>query len=392
MIVHDMRQTARPESSRTGGQQMKKSIRVLAPALIAAAPFVQQASVSQPAQAQTMGSLQAQAASIASQISQLNNEVAIYAEKYDYAQSQLQQIDTNIATVKQQIAQQQAKVDAMKQQLSQEAIASYMNMGGASTLVSVLQGTATQATLSQSFLASVSMNQQDLVTGYQQANAELSLEQAKLTTEQSQAQNQVAQVKDAAQQAQNATAQDQSLLASVKGQIATLVQQQLQQQQIAREKAAQAAFALQQQQQKAAQKVLAPSAMPSYKAPATSAPITQAMQIALNAALSMQGKPYVWGGASPSVGFDCSGLMMWAYQQAGISLPHNAAMQYQVTQRISYSQLQPGDLIFFGMLPYHVAMYIGGGKMVVADDPQWPIHVVPISWDGTPSAFGQVTG
>ncbi len=371
---------------------MKKSIRVLAPALIAAAPFVQQASVSQPAQAQTMGSLQAQAASIASQISQLNNEVAIYAEKYDYAQSQLQQINTNIATVKQQIAQQQAKVDAIKQQLSQEAIASYMNMGGASTLVSVLQGTATQATLSQSFLASVSMNQQDLVTGYQQANAELSLEQAKLTTEQSQAQNQVAQVKDAAQQAQNATAQDQSLLASVKGQIATLVQQQLQQQQIAREKAAQAALALQQQQQKAAQKVLAPSAMPSYKAPATSAPITQAMQIALNAALSMQGKPYVWGGASPSVGFDCSGLMMWAYQQAGISLPHNAAMQYQVTQRISYSQLQPGDLIFFGMLPYHVAMYIGGGKMVVADDPQWPIHVVPISWDGTPSAFGQVTG
>ncbi len=398
MIFQEMRQTARPELSRTGGQHMKRAIRVIAPALMVAAPFIQQTSQSQPAQAQSLGSLQAQASTIASQINQLNNEIAIYAEKYDYAQSQLQQINNNIATVKQQIAQQKAKVGALKGQLSQEAIDSYMNMGAASTIMSVLQGTATQATLSQSFLASISMNQQDLVTSYQQATAQLSIEQTKLGTDQAQAQNQVAQAQTAAQQAQTATAQDQSLLAGIKGQIATLIQQQLQQQQLAKERAAQAALALQQKEQ-AAQKAAAPvgtqaqvpSATP-YTPPPQSASINQAMQIAVNAALSMQGKPYVWGGASPSVGFDCSGLVMWAYEQAGISLPHNAAMQYEDTQRISYSQLQPGDLIFFGMLPYHVAMYIGGGMMVVADDPQWPIHVVPISWDGTPSAFGQVTG
>ena len=392
MIFQEMRQTARPELSRTGGQHMKRSIRVVAPVLIAAAPFIQQAAVSPPAQAQSLGTLQAQASAIAGQINQLNNEVAIYAEKYDYAQSQLLQINNDISTVKQQISQQGAKVDSLKRQLSQEAIDSYMNMGAASTIMSVLQGTATQATLSQSFLASISMNQQDLVTSYQQATAQLSIEQTKLASEQSLAQNQLAQTQTAAQQAQSATNQDQSLLASIKGQIATLVQQQLQQQQLAKEKAAQAALALQTQEH-AAQNVVSPVAKKTQAPPPSqSASISQAMQIAVNAALSMQGKPYVWGGASPSVGFDCSGLVMWAYEQAGISLPHNAAMQYEDTQRISYSQLQPGDLIFFGMLPYHVAMYIGGGMMVVADDPQWPIHVVPISWDGTPSAFGQVTG
>ncbi|SHE29294.1 Cell wall-associated hydrolase, NlpC family [Ferrithrix thermotolerans DSM 19514] len=370
---------------------MKKTIKVLAPALVAIAPFVQQASSAPSAQAQSISSLQAEASNIASQIAQLNNEVAVYAEKYDYAQSQLQQINGDISQVKGQIISEQARVKAIKQQLSQEAIDSYMNMGGASTVMTVLQGTETQATLSQSFLSTVSMNQQDLVTSYQQATAQLALEQAKLASEQSQAQVELNQVQSAAQQAQSATTQDQSLLASIKGQIATLVQQQLQAQQAAKEKAAQAALA-QQQAQTPPQNSTPAATQPNYSASSTSGSISQAMQIAVNAALSMQGKPYVWGGASPSTGFDCSGLVMWAYAQAGISLPHNAAMQYEATQRISYSQLQPGDLIFFGMLPYHVAIYIGGGMEVVADDPQWPIHVVPISFDGTPSAFGQVTG
>jgi peptidoglycan DL-endopeptidase CwlO len=86
-------------------------------------------------------------------------------------------------------------------------------------------------------------------------------------------------------------------------------------------------------------------------------------QTAVDAALSQVGKPYAWGGVGPD-SYDCSGLTMWAWGQAGVSLPHNSAMQYSATPRVAQSDLQPGDLLFFGSPIHHVGMYIGNGQMV----------------------------
>jgi cell wall-associated NlpC family hydrolase len=82
-------------------------------------------------------------------------------------------------------------------------------------------------------------------------------------------------------------------------------------------------------------------------------------------ALQYLGTPYVWGGASPSEGFDCSGLTSYAYAQIGISLPHHAASQYNLGVPVSYDELQPADLVFFSGLG-HMGMYIGGGQFVHA--------------------------
>ncbi|MFA5801827.1 MAG: NlpC/P60 family protein [Thermoleophilia bacterium] len=82
-------------------------------------------------------------------------------------------------------------------------------------------------------------------------------------------------------------------------------------------------------------------------------------------AMQYLGVPYVWGGASPS-GFDCSGLVLYVYAQAGIYLPHSAAAQYYSGTPISYSELMPGDLVFFGRPISHVGIYIGGGSMIHA--------------------------
>ena len=73
------------------------------------------------------------------------------------------------------------------------------------------------------------------------------------------------------------------------------------------------------------------------------------------------GTPYVWGGASPG-GFDCSGLVVYAYAQVGVSLPHSSYAQYGAGVPVSYDQLQPGDLVFFYGLG-HVGIYIGGGSV-----------------------------
>jgi cell wall-associated NlpC family hydrolase len=87
--------------------------------------------------------------------------------------------------------------------------------------------------------------------------------------------------------------------------------------------------------------------------------------VAVRYAMAQVGKPYCYGGAGPSC-FDCSGLTMRAWGQAGISLPHSAAAQYGVGRHVSASELQPGDLIFYYQPISHVSMYIGNGQRVSA--------------------------
>jgi len=77
------------------------------------------------------------------------------------------------------------------------------------------------------------------------------------------------------------------------------------------------------------------------------------------------GVPYVWGGASPTAGFDCSGLVLFVYAQVGVSLPHYAAAQYNYGVPVSRDQLEPGDLVFFDGLR-HVGIYIGNDEFIQA--------------------------
>jgi peptidoglycan DL-endopeptidase CwlO len=100
---------------------------------------------------------------------------------------------------------------------------------------------------------------------------------------------------------------------------------------------------------------------------------------ALRWALTKVGDPYVWGAAGPS-SFDCSGLVMWAYAQVGISLLHFTGDQWNEGEHISRDQLQPGDLVFFFPDISHVGLYVGNGLMVDAPTFGIPVHVEPIYW------------
>lgn len=88
----------------------------------------------------------------------------------------------------------------------------------------------------------------------------------------------------------------------------------------------------------------------------------------MGAARSVLGTPYVYGGSSPG-GFDCSGLVQWAFAQSGRSVPRTATAQMKASQRIPLSELQPGDLVFYNgdsSFVGHVAIYQGGGMVIQA--------------------------
>jgi len=87
--------------------------------------------------------------------------------------------------------------------------------------------------------------------------------------------------------------------------------------------------------------------------------------VAVAWAYKQLGKPYVWAAAGPNA-FDCSGLTMYVWGKAGVYLPHSSQAQFSSGPHVSISDLQPGDLTFYGNPIHHVAIYVGGGKMIVA--------------------------
>jgi cell wall-associated NlpC family hydrolase len=100
---------------------------------------------------------------------------------------------------------------------------------------------------------------------------------------------------------------------------------------------------------------------------------------ALQAALARRGDPYVWGAAGPGQ-FDCSGLVVWAYGQEGIALPHYTGSLWNSGVHVARADLEPGDLVFFFADISHVGIYVGNGLMVDAPDFGQDVQIQPIYW------------
>jgi cell wall-associated NlpC family hydrolase len=105
-------------------------------------------------------------------------------------------------------------------------------------------------------------------------------------------------------------------------------------------------------------------------------------------ALKAVGRPYRWGGSSPESGFDCSGLVHWAYGRLGLELPHSSYALYDRGRRIPRSKLKRGDLLFFSGLG-HVGVYVGRGRMVHAPQTGGAVEVVKL---GGPYFGGELVG
>lgn len=133
-------------------------------------------------------------------------------------------------------------------------------------------------------------------------------------------------------------------------------------------------------------------------APTKTASITQDASFnekVIKFAESQMGIPYVYGGETPGVSFDCSGLVQWAYEEAGHWVPRVTQDQFNFFRMIPKSEARPGDLVFFhttydpASYVYHVGIYLGGNDMmVVAPAPGTDVQVQNFDWGGNTITFG----
>ena len=107
--------------------------------------------------------------------------------------------------------------------------------------------------------------------------------------------------------------------------------------------------------------------------------VSEKAQAIILSAKQYLGVPYVWGGTTPN-GFDCSGLMQWVFAQNGISIPRVSQAQQASVKEIPISEVQPGDLVFWGRPAHHVALYIGDGYFIQAPQPGDVVKITHVSW------------
>ena len=316
--------------------------------------------------ADQISNLQAKAAQIEQQISADTQQIGILGQRYDEELDQINQLNAQITATRDQIAADQHRVSVDRLRLRTVAINSYVSEGAVGQASPLFSGDQRTLAAAQEYGKIATGNLDEAVAGLHTAEVQLDAAEANLTSQEQQAQNAAnaaAQEKAAAQSQQS---QLNGTLGQVKGEIGVLVAQQ---------QAAAAAAA-------AAAARAAMTGSPNFPPP----PPAGGAGTAVAAAESQLGVPYVWGGVDPrgtpgdpTGGFDCSGLVMWAWGRAGISLPHYSGAQFDDTAPVPVSAMEPGDILFYGPGGNeHEAMYVGDSEMIEAPETGQVVHITPV--------------
>ncbi|WP_037912479.1 C40 family peptidase [Actinacidiphila yeochonensis] len=318
------------------------------------------------------GPVQPAISKVKARVDALTHQAEVATDHYNAAKEQTDQQKAEVDKLLAQVAQKTARMNASRQLLGEYAAAQYRD-GGDLTTTRYLMSDSPGDLADAAHLATVlGQRQQAAVRGYQaqqvsaarqrmaaaKALTALTAKQAQLTSAKKDVQTDLS----AAQKLLN------SLNAQEKKQLAELAAKQ---EALARAKAEKLA--------KAAQlAALRKAAAASSDAPVTSSSDSSAATQAIAFARAQLGKPYVWGATGPD-SYDCSGLTQAAYKAAGVDLPRTTYDQVDVGTRVSESDLQPGDLIFFNSDVSHVGLYIGDGEMIHAPHTGTVVKIAPIT-------------
>ena len=293
------------------------------------------------------------------QVAALQHQAEVAGESANDLRGQISAATARVKALQGGIAKQQAQVDTVKRQIGSLAVAGYQT-SGISTTAQLLLSTNPDQFLSQASTAQAFAGQQN------SALRRFQIAQGKLTDLQASEQTELAGLQ-AVQAKQDAFKnQIQTNLDAAQKVLDKL--SAADRQRIAAENAREA-------EQARAQRPTRDSTRTTADLP--SVPASGRAGIAVQAALSQMGDPYVWGADGPS-SYDCSGLMMYAWGKAGVSLSHSSKAQASEGRRVSKSQLMPGDLVFYYSPISHVGMYIGNGKIVHAPRPGKTVSIAPM--------------
>ncbi len=286
----------------------------------------------------------------------LNRELDLMVEQYNQARLKLQEVQARLADVRAQAQRAQATADRAISSLNANAARAYRGVG---SQIAELFDSASLADFSDrlEFIGSMAQADSDLAVEAEAAQQEARWTAAELKATVEERQGIVDALAAKQDEIESRVAEARDLFAELDRKYHEAL-------------AAQAAA-----QEAAGTGLVGVSPIPPPPAPNAN------VAAVLQAAYSMIGTPYQYGGSSPETGFDCSGFTMWAWSHAGVYLPHSAAAQYASLPYVAQSDLQPGDLVFFYSPISHVGIYVGGGSMIHSPQTGDVVSVVPIYWD-----------
>jgi cell wall-associated NlpC family hydrolase len=311
---------------------------------------------------------QAQAQAIMAELENLDANLAVSIEAYNYANVELDRIDGELDVNERHLVAARKSLNVAQARIAERLRDIYVNGDGDTTLEVLLGSKSLDDIIARiDAIERVSSQDSRILAEVREYRRQVHEHRDKLKDARAQQAEQVAD--RAAQKAsiESQLADRQQLLASVKDEIERMqAEERRRQAELAAQARARAAAALAAQEAAAsvAQEVATsytPTAVPEYDPNLSASKYGHVVPIALQ----YLGIPYVWGGASPSQGFDCSGLVSYVYAQIGVSLPHHAASIWNYGSYVPRDQVEAGDLVFFHGLG-HMGIYIGGDQFVHA--------------------------
>ena len=308
----------------------------------------------------SVASKEAQAQQVLGQIQQIDSQLGAAVEAYNLANVRLAKIESDQRENRHELTIAKSNLKRSQASLATRLVAAYTSPQEDSTLAVLLGATSLDDLLNRVEAINSTSSQDSRIVG-EVKSFKRSVERHRLQLSKAhETQQQIVAERVAQRQhIESQLATRRQLLSSIHGEIARM-------------KAAEAAQ--QRQLEAAAQARLSNQSPPSTSgiAVGASAATPEGSTVAppnvhggvVGVAMQFLGVPYVWGGASPR-GFDCSGLVMYAFAKIGISLPHSSYAQFGMGTPVSIGQLEPGDLVFFSGAS-HVGIYIGGGQFIHA--------------------------
>lgn len=337
--------------------------------------------------ADTLADKQAEARQIADKMAVLQSRLMDVNAQYERANYELHLAEQKVAEAKALAESAAAEVERRQADLQQFAINAYQSGNDSAAFDALFTSDPGSGAEKVSYLENLSGNKRDLIDAFNGAKVKAREDTARLEGLEAEARSRADVIEQARRDAANAAAEQQALNSRVQGELSALVAQEN-----TRRAAAEARRFAEEARNNGGGGGTGGGSGGGTGGGTVRNPPPPGAGGAIQQALSQVGAPYVWGASGPN-SFDCSGLVKWAYGRSGVSLPHYSGAMYAMTTRISASQLQPGDLVFWGGGgSEHVAIYMGGNQLVHAFGSQGGVAVTNLAgWWKSPSGYGRLS-